>query len=383
MILLEEVVDKLNKILNKQDDEVDPDLIPFDYYFQVVSEGYFQDKIYIKEKMANFIPTYASFIGGQFDPVPNLQRGTFNVRVDFWLPVRFKKDFYVLNKTLNDIFVAKFLNFGPTSGTCLCNVSPINVGEIQDMDLKQFEKWVNDVYSMPIEIMEKWMNISFTLFLTSSTDAFIYGNNVQYELEFKSNENVAIFLDGLTPYPIYETPTLNETISSTLYYAYKCYKNNTTYYSSYAFANIVGKTLYIKQSDGTLKSSGYAVGSKQADTQITHKEELVWTSSGTGYGNSPISQQLIDNPIDYAKNTKNIINYNKSIIAYFRDNEFWRTFLDYYNKNKGNIINEITLKKKYTIGKDVLTYTYDQVVLSINENVTLGELLSFTLTFGD
>ena len=145
--------------------------------------------------------------------------------------------------------------------------------------------------------------MTFSLYLTYSDAAFIYGNDVEFELEFK-----------------------------------------------------VGNT--------------------------TYSESLVWTSSGTGGENSPISQQLVDTD-SYAKNVINVTNYNKSIVAYVKNSSMWLKLLEKYNNSAMNDLTNLKLVKKYKIGPNTYTYTYNQVLLSLNENISLGDLLSFTITFGD
>lgn len=114
----------------------------------------------------------------------------------------------------------------------------------------------------------------------------------------------------------------------------------------------------------------------------TYTEPLVWTNAGTGGENSPISQQLVD--VDsHAKNVINITNYNKSIIAYVKNSQMWLKLLEKYNNNQMNALTNLVLTKKYKIGTTTYTYTFNQIILSLNENIPIGDLLSFTITFGD
>ena len=125
----------------------------------------------------------------------------------------------------------------------------------------------------------------------------------------------------------------------------------------------------------------FTLSAKINGVQYT-KELLVWDSSGTGGSISPISEQLIG--VDkYAKNTQNITNFNKSIVVYPQNNNFWKDFIKYYNEQNLEKITDLILYKIYKFGFTEVEYTFNQIILSYNENIALGEPLSFTLTFGD
>ena len=303
MIILPEIAQKIENILNGADAETSEITRPFDFEFRVATQGYHLDHIIDKKEGKNFIPVFIETMGGQFDAVKGLKRATITTPITIYFPIRFKEVFYYVNEFLNDCFVGTHLNYGELTGKCLSNVSVATYGEIQDIDLKEFIGWVGSTYRKQIDVMEKYMSMTFTLYLTTSSHEFVYGNQVSYELKM-------------------------------------------------TFDNV----------------------------EMT--EKLVWTSSGTGVSVSPISQQLIDND-NFARNTPNIINYNKSIMAYVKDNAFWRKVIEVYNNQELRNNFSCKLVKKYDFGTDTKTFVYDQVILSMNENVALGELISFTITFGD
>jgi hypothetical protein len=121
---------------------------------------------------------------------------------------------------------------------------------------------------------------------------------------------------------------------------------------------------------------------EESGSTKTYTEQLVWDQSGTGASISPVSQQLVG--VDkFVRNIQNITNFNKSITVYARNNEFWNTFLYCYNAQELDTISNISLVKKYNFNNEVKTFTYSQILLSWNENIQLGDPLSFTLTFGD
>ena len=303
MIILTEVARKLENIFNGIDEETASYTRPFDFEFSVKAEGFHLDHIYNKNSGKNFIPVFIESLGGQYDAVPSLKRSTSTIAITIYFPVRFKSQFFAANDFLVNCFVAKKLNYGTNSGVCLSNISIATFGEIENKDFKQFAEWTNSTWKVPIENMEAYMSMTFSLYLTYSDPAFIYGNDVTFELSFK-----------------------------------------------------VGNT--------------------------TYTEALVWTSSGTGGENSPISQQLVDTD-SYAKNVINITNYNKSIVAYVKNSQMWLKLLEKYNNNQMNALTDLKLTKKYKIGSTTYTYTFNQIILSLNENISLGDLISFTITFGD
>ena len=134
--------------------------------------------------------------------------------------------------------------------------------------------------------------------------------------------------------------------------------------------------------DGFIFGNGvkYKLSFKLGET--TYTENLVWDSSGTGASVSPVSEQLVG--VDkFVRNIGNITNFNKSISAYVRNNEFWSIFLQYYNEQRLNELEDVKLTKTYTFGETTKEYEFNQITLSYNENVALGEPVSFTLAFGD
>jgi len=314
MILLNEVAEKLNAIFNGTDTEINNLGIqkPNDFYFMVATTGFHLDNIKQENVGTNFIPVFIDSMGGDYNAVPNLKQSTVSIPIIFYFPVRFKNDFFALNEFLANCFVGRFLTWGTSTGKCISNISVSQFGEIQDLDLREFDNWVENVYQKHIDRMEKYMSMMFNLYLTNSSSNYIYGNSVHYSLSI------------------------------------------------------------------TIDSETYS------------DDDLDWIQAGTGYNNSPIAQQLVgvDN---FAKNTVNIANFSKSILVYPKlNNEFWQKFIDMYNNQDSNLTKpltqSLTLTKTYDIPKESESdyiYEYDQIILSINENIARGDLISYTITFGD
>lgn len=111
----------------------------------------------------------------------------------------------------------------------------------------------------------------------------------------------------------------------------------------------------------------------------TNIGDLVFTQAGTGTSISPISQQLIDTD-SFAKNVANITNRSASIVVYPQDTKAWHDFIDAYES--GTLANKsVVLTKTYDFINT--PYTKNYIVLSVNQNIQYGDLLSFTITFGD
>lgn len=188
MIILSEVAQKIEKILNGSDSEVTA-ANPTGFYFQVETEGFHIDHIEKADKSGNFIPVFISSLGGQFNPVKGLKQGSYSFPVVFYFPVRFKEAFFALGDFLVDAFVGTILNYGDISGKAVSNISAPQFGEIQDLDLGQFKKWVDSTYQKPIEVMEPYLTMQITLFLSNAAAGLVYGNDVKVDLSFTYNNN--------------------------------------------------------------------------------------------------------------------------------------------------------------------------------------------------
>lgn len=184
MILLNEVAEKLEKILNGEDAEVillglTP---PPGFFFKVATEGFHIDSIYDMPEGRNFLPVFISSMGGNFNPVPELMQANYVIPVAIYCPVRFKNDLFKINEFIAQVFVGRQLNYGANSGRALSNISVMQMGEIVEMDLKQFKQWEETTYKMPIEVMEPYVQVTFSLYLSTAASDFVYGNDAETTL---------------------------------------------------------------------------------------------------------------------------------------------------------------------------------------------------------
>lgn len=179
MIILNEIVEKLNNILNGRDPETATIQRPTDLEFHVETPGFHLDYIHNAETNKNFIPVFVSSMGGQINAVPSLKQVDATIPLIFYFPVRFKNVFFALNDYLADVFVGKTLNYGTYSGRAISNISFARYGEIQGFDLKEFKNWVGTTFQREIEVSEPFLTMEISLYLSTSNSEFIYGNNVK------------------------------------------------------------------------------------------------------------------------------------------------------------------------------------------------------------
>ena len=396
MILLTDVATKLEELLNLYS--------PSDYSFVVKSAGYHLDSISNKKKARNQIPVFVSLVGGEYNPVPNLKETDYTFEVNIYYPVRFKEDFYNINPYLSNLFVGKKLSFG--SDNALCNISVAEYGEIIDFDaIREFENWVEEQFNGAMHLFKKeeqvnefYMSMRFRLFATTLGEGFIFGNDVKYRLTAKmpiyqkqvTKINVKLG-EGSTTVRVFNRKATDD-VGGKFAWSNTTSDVETVFYTDSYLPGDLSKDdvklyTYLNDEFDEVNPETYVYDgiNKTEDILINTKtltEQLVWDNSGTGASISPVSEQLIG--VDkFAKNMANITNFNKSLVAYIRDNEFWQTFLYLYNKQSLDEIEEITLQKVYNFNGTEYTYDYEQIILTYNENVELGSPLSFTLTFGD
>lgn len=335
MILLNEIAQKLEAILNGTDIETMEFSRPTDFEFAVETSGYHLDHIYDKVTGKNFLPVFITSMGGSYDPVIGVKRNTYNVSVTIYFPVSFKEQMYTLNEYLVNCFVGTQRNYGALSGKCLSNISVPEYGEIQDLDLNQFQSWVQNVYQKRIDVMQPYMTMTFVLYLVNAGEDFVFGNSVEYRMTINIPRPNFLYTFGSIHIRYYRNE-IGDVPDMGRYSWVSDYDN--------IFTNTKTITPSTKFYNAELDEILGEGTDYQETTPIT--EKLKWTSAGTGVDNSPASQQLI-NVDKYAKNVVNITNYSKSIAVYIQNNEFWKTILNYYNNQDINSINSITLTKVY------------------------------------
>lgn len=196
MIYLTEIIDKLNTVLNSSSYEGFNN--PTDFLYRVESVGFHLDYNYDNKSGKNFIPVFISTLGGSINPVPNLKQVNINVPITFYFPVRFKDEMFLVFDYLVNVFSGKIHYY--EGKRALSNLSVPNYGEIQNLDLKQFKEWVDQYYRMPIEIMEPYLSMSFTLYIQTSDENYLYGNEVKISrVKFTNLETGVVVVDDTNP----------------------------------------------------------------------------------------------------------------------------------------------------------------------------------------
>ena len=97
-VILTEVAQKISDILNGIDAETIGISRDNQYEFVVATEGFHLDYIYDKETKKNFIPVFIGSIGGENNPIPDLDESDTTIPVTIYFPVKFKDDFFLINK---------------------------------------------------------------------------------------------------------------------------------------------------------------------------------------------------------------------------------------------------------------------------------------------
>ena len=195
MINLEIIAQTIDTFLNGTNIEIPSGLVSptnDDFYFKVYSEGLYLSKVNNMGRGKNFIPVVVGAYGGENNPVEGLGEQDRNVMIQLLFPVKLKQIMFALEDYLDAVFVGRELTFGTQKA--VCNLSPAQYGELQDVDLNQFQEWVETTYKQPIEIMETYMAMNITLYLSTAKNVgneggFVYGNSYTFNFSIGSKVN--------------------------------------------------------------------------------------------------------------------------------------------------------------------------------------------------
>ena len=181
MINLNEVAKKVSEILNSVDNplRIDNERVLFD----VATEGYRVDSIAVREKGKNAIPVFIALAGGENQPIPNLSQQSKSINIAIYYPIIYKDIFVNLENYLDNAIVGKMINIGKSTGECLCNLDTARFGEIQNLDLEAFKKFVANKYEKTVEISVNWYSMILTLYATKLAEGYIFGNEVNFALK--------------------------------------------------------------------------------------------------------------------------------------------------------------------------------------------------------
>ena len=111
-------------------------------------------------------------------------------------------------------------------------------------------------------------------------------------------------------------------------------------------------------------------------------ETLRWDSVGNALSIANMPQQLIGE--DYVHNTRNITSRGRSIKAYMGSSVMWQRLLLVFNGGTNNLLTNIKLTKVYHFNDGTSqSFTFNNVVIQLTEDNSLGVPISFTFTMGD
>lgn len=114
----------------------------------------------------------------------------------------------------------------------------------------------------------------------------------------------------------------------------------------------------------------------------TTPETLRWDSVGNALSIANMPQQLIGE--DYVHNTRNITSRGRSIKAYMGSSVMWQKLLLVFNGGTNNLLTNIKLTKVYHFNDGTFQeFTFNNVVIQLTEDNSLGVPISFTFTMGD
>ena len=222
MINLEEIVKKLDKILNGIDPDIPTGLanpVTDEYFFMVYSEGLYLSSIADMRAgtRKNFIPVIVGAYGGENNPIEGLGEQDRNVLIQILFPVRFKENMYELENYLFECFVGRMITVG--NQKCVCNTSPAQFSELQDFSFNEFNEWVETNYKMPLDRTETYMAMNITLYLSTakgvgSSGGFIYGNSFKTTLRLYINNSFVVYYDDDDPIFAQANPNVSNSPAS-------------------------------------------------------------------------------------------------------------------------------------------------------------------------
>lgn len=316
MINLEQIVLKINNVLNGTDTEIPAGAVSptnDNFFFRTFSEGLILTDIGDMVSGKNFIPVIVGSMGGQFNPVQGLGEADLQAQVLLYFPVRYKKTFYEMVDYLTEVFVGGYLTFGTQKA--VCNISPAQFGELQDMNFDQFSEWIENTYKIKANIQDVYMSMSFTLFLSTakgigSTNGFMYGNDAKItKIEIKK-----------TTYGINGTP-------------------NTT----------------------TILTDTTPIIIERADINDS----------------TPASQQILDSY--YAKGMGANTSVVKQLPLMIKNTTGYRSLLDELEVNKSQQALSVTVSETIGFTSP-LSISSDYIIINYSRGTSLGKLLSVSLT---
>ncbi len=217
MITINQIAIELENILNGTSGNIpEGATMPFDGLFGVRTEGFVLDHVHDYEAGRNFFPVFLGSLGGDYNPIPDLEQIDMNVPVSIYFPVRFKDRMLEMQDFLNKVFVGRAIGFnqgedGKYGQYAVCNISIAELGEITDLDVDQYgnsilkglNEFIAEQYRMPVKTNEPWICLTFSLYMATMKDALstadgapIYGNAYQVFIQYADWKEI-VTTDGI------------------------------------------------------------------------------------------------------------------------------------------------------------------------------------------
>lgn len=365
MIVLSEVAKKLQNILNGIDSETSTIERPVSYEFVVATQGFHLDKISDKETGNNFIPVFVSSMGGEYNAIKGLKQANYNIPITLYFPIRFKDNFFILNEFLVECFVGSYLNYGTLSGKCISNISVAQYGEIQDLDLKEFQTWATSLYQREIEVKEPFMSMNFTLYLSTVGDDFVFGNALNVSLSVETPNTI---MAGNKPYTRYASGDIAgpNTFTDSVYTdtAY-CYKNGSD--SVYTVLTVFPSYCWKKTGEHTFGNKAQCLTvASLTDSNVTLDSRTIQSQSESS------SQQILGTP--EAEGLPLGTAYSSGFLVYYKNIPMYEYIVEQWFNGNSQLLS-------FTLTMTLDNHTFQRDVYLGSCNLVANNGRPITLTF--
>lgn len=210
MIDIQEFVDKIKAVLNGTDSLVSslprPDTST---YFDVRSpELPFADSVAsLENKQTRFPVMVEQNSAGRYEAFPNVNMWSMSLTMTFLFPVAntlaVRNYFEYLASAVN----GQQINFGASSGYCVCALGVPTMGQMQYLDMNQYsqvKESVNVIFGKTVNLSREWSTMTCEFYLSGSknagqTNGLIYGNQVTHTLSFALTGSGAIVSETIIP----------------------------------------------------------------------------------------------------------------------------------------------------------------------------------------
>ena len=195
MIDIQEFVTKIQAVLNGTDSLVSslsrPDTST---YFDVRSpELPFADSVAsLENKQTRFPVMVEQNSAGRYEAFPNVNMWSMSLTMTFLFPVAntlaVRNYFEYLASAVN----GQQINFGASSGYCVCALGVPTMGQMQYLDMNQYsqvKESVNVIFGKTVNLSREWSTMTCEFYLSGSLNAgqaegLIFGNQIEHTVSF-------------------------------------------------------------------------------------------------------------------------------------------------------------------------------------------------------